>query len=490
VADEAVVKVIVEDASQAARRPEQPQENPPPDTPPAEAPPTPPAPKPPQPVGPSGVNPFTKSPDPEMAKMLAVLDQIRAATEAGNKSLLEQLQKELNVLTGGTATPAPEPVAPKLPSTALYKPKALPKTAVYKRDTALYQPPKLPKTAVYKRDTALYQPPAAVRTSLKPRGQGKTQFQPWQEKPDYFPKASARVRYGPPAPSRTPRTAIMPRAQSPLATTLAKPGGRGKTMLAPPGAMPAQPKPPPLPRTPAPLNQNVAAGQMVAAFASALRQASISNYVTPEYDASVTVQKAARDISVFGAAVSAINPTALGPFIMGMGFATASLAAFQHSLDGFVRRYAEWSPAITGAEMRADAARIIGDARRAEQAAPSITAYINERSRLNEQIEDAKIRMLEAITPAVIAGMRLIETTIVPMIEGGVKTLSDILEWTPFIGTEIRQIRKEIEKSSLTDIGDWDPTELIRKGYIATDDPFDPADTERLRPRGIATPGA
>jgi hypothetical protein len=108
-----------------------------------------------------------------------------------------------------------------------------------------------------------------------------------------------------------------------------------------------------------------------------------------------------------------------------VGGAINALGSFMRALDGMVERYAQYSPQLAAAQAQANVTQILGDIRRAQQAAPELIRYIKTRTELQQKIEDAKIRFLNVATPFITATLDMLTKMLEIM--GGLENLPRVL---------------------------------------------------------------
>lgn len=97
---------------------------------------------------------------------------------------------------------------------------------------------------------------------------------------------------------------------------------------------------------------------------------------------------------------------ALGFLAGAAGAATDALGSVTDALNAQAERYAQFSPEIAVSEAMADVRQTFGDLRRAREAGPDLAAFVNEQSKLQQQFEDEKIKLLRIIAPLATGAMQ------------------------------------------------------------------------------------
>lgn len=105
-------------------------------------------------------------------------------------------------------------------------------------------------------------------------------------------------------------------------------------------------------------------------------------------------------ISTFSSALAVAAPevAAVG---QAAGAAVAGLGGLTEAIDGLVKRYGRYSPAVAQAEAMAQVQQVMQDMRRAQEATPDLVRFIQQRQDLQNKIEDVKIRLLKTAMPLI-----------------------------------------------------------------------------------------
>jgi hypothetical protein len=81
------------------------------------------------------------------------------------------------------------------------------------------------------------------------------------------------------------------------------------------------------------------------------------------------------------------------------GEAASSLGKFMKAVDATADRYGDYSPVIAQAQAQSEIRQVLADMRRAQTAGPELARYIQARSDLQQQFEEAKIKILVKLLP-------------------------------------------------------------------------------------------
>jgi hypothetical protein len=194
---------------------------------------------------------------------------------------------------------------------------------------------------------------------------------------------------------------------------------------------------------------------------------SLANFATtmvsPDTNPQVFVNAAGEGIKSTASMFKWVNPF-LYVFGSALGEAVQGLSRFMTAIDGMVDRYKRYTPQLAYAEAGARVTQTLGDVRRAQEAAPALSAYVAARSDLQQKFEDTKIRILNRLLPLAIAGMESIGTLLV-VAEAILTGLTSIAEQIPGLDAQVARIRAEIEArkhpKGLNEI-----MQAIRAGYV------------------------
>jgi hypothetical protein len=133
----------------------------------------------------------------------------------------------------------------------------------------------------------------------------------------------------------------------------------------------------------------------------------------------------------------------LAVFTAGLGGATSALENFMTATEGMVERYSAFSPELAMTQAQTQMINILGDIQRAGQITPTLTQYLQVRTELQQQFENTKIRILEALMPIAIKLMHIVEF-ILPFIELMVNLLALVAnKLLPNIGSQIDELTKQ-----------------------------------------------
>jgi hypothetical protein len=187
-----------------------------------------------------------------------------------------------------------------------------------------------------------------------------------------------------------------------------------------------------------------------------------STLVSPDANPQQFVALVGQGFTELGDKLFILNPL-MGVFAHSLGAVTESLAQLMSAVDGMVSRYAEVSPGLALAEAQADLTQTLADFRRGQQVAPELVRYVQERTELQQKYEDAKARMLERLTPLIVAGMEHL-AVLIPLVESLVDLVLSIAEKHPLLAGKVSEIKDEIKRirEELEDpTGDMWPTGSI-----------------------------
>jgi hypothetical protein len=187
--------------------------------------------------------------------------------------------------------------------------------------------------------------------------------------------------------------------------------------------------------------------------------------VSPSADPAEFMQSIGSAVKGVSSALFYVSPL-LGIFGSVVGTAIESVSGFMKALDGMVDRYGEYNPEIAMAQAQAEVRQIMGDLRRSKEAAPDLVKYVQQRSDMQQQFEDAKISMLSALMP-IAKKLMEIGVSILPFIEVIVNVISEIAKVIPGMSEDIDAMRKKAEDDGMPDFKvDTDMTKLVKQGYV------------------------
>jgi len=117
----------------------------------------------------------------------------------------------------------------------------------------------------------------------------------------------------------------------------------------------------------------------------------------------------------------------LGAGVKIFGQVLEVLGNFTQAIDQIADRYSAYSPEISVAQALADVSQTLGDLRRAQEIGPEMAQFINEESKLRQQFENEKIKILRAILPFATDAMRLLND-LMPFLDMGFKPILALLD--------------------------------------------------------------
>lgn len=164
-----------------------------------------------------------------------------------------------------------------------------------------------------------------------------------------------------------------------------------------------------------------------------------------------------------------------------IGEATSSVGKFMSAMDGMVDRYATFSGPLMAAKVTMDVRQLMGDMRRAQEAAPDLISFLQTRQELQDRFEDAKIKFMAKLMPLALKGMELAEKML-PLVELMVELISSFGSLIPGISDEAKKIRQNMDEEKMKELmSQIDATTIALRGY------FGPGFTGGDRP-GVQTP--
>lgn len=161
----------------------------------------------------------------------------------------------------------------------------------------------------------------------------------------------------------------------------------------------------------------------------------------------------------FGAAIAKSAPP-LAMFTVGVTAAVVAVRSLINEIHKAEDQYSPYSPAIASAQAYEEVRRTMGDLRRAQEIGPEMAKYIRSRADLEQKYEDVKVKLLLKIMPTVTRAVEELEkfvSLIGPVMEM-VETLSVLTKITDQIRKKL--IDEDDDKKELPE----DPTSLIFGG--------------------------
>jgi hypothetical protein len=177
-------------------------------------------------------------------------------------------------------------------------------------------------------------------------------------------------------------------------------------------------------------------------------------------------------VATIGSAVSgvsstlfAINP-ALGAFASVLGAGIGVLGDFMRAMDGMVERYAQYSPELAVAQAQAEMVQMMNDIRRSREATPDLLRYIQERTILQQKIEDAKIRFMSQMMPLALDLMKIVESMI-PLLQGMFAGVSLLVKASGTLAL-LKAILDALSKQEEVARGypEFDLTKMVKEGFV------------------------
>ncbi len=168
-------------------------------------------------------------------------------------------------------------------------------------------------------------------------------------------------------------------------------------------------------------------------------------------------------MTAFGDKLLYISP-ALGLFATAVGETTSALARVMRNLDATSERYGQYSPAVAQAQAVNDVRQVMGDMRRARQIESGLVSYLKVRGDLQQKIEDIKIRILQAILPAVVGLMKIVETG-AEGIDGLIAIFSNLGDVLGTMSGHLGRVANNTQKDMDSELGKT-PYEIIMQHRI------------------------
>lgn len=141
-----------------------------------------------------------------------------------------------------------------------------------------------------------------------------------------------------------------------------------------------------------------------------------------------------------------------------LGESVKQFAGLMDSITGTAKRYGEFSPNIAAAEAVVDIQQTLGDFRRAQEYGPELARYIKAQGDLQQRFEDAKMKLLLKILPAVTTIVDTLEA-IMGAGEGVTTVLSGAFAPLVAIAEAAKRIAGATEEANRVEI--QDPTEAL-----------------------------
>ncbi len=212
--------------------------------------------------------------------------------------------------------------------------------------------------------------------------------------------------------------------------------------------------------------------------ATAALGAFAAKLISPSDDPSVYIRSFGDAITETSRAVYLLNPV-LGTMGQVVGGAISSLAGFMQALDGMVDRYSRFSPELAMAKAEADVTQILGDMRRAQEASPSLIRYVQQRSDMQQQFEEAKIKFMTKLMPVAL-GLMEIARALLPLVSTIVDNInpSEAIEkgLSPIKGLAESLVKKMFDDDVRDNAND--ALAAVRQGYV---DPGSERERELLK---------
>lgn len=173
----------------------------------------------------------------------------------------------------------------------------------------------------------------------------------------------------------------------------------------------------------------------------------------------------------------------LGIFASVVGEAVSAVGQFMKAMDGFVDRYAKFSPVLMQAKVQADVNQLMQDMRRAQELTPMLLGYINKRAEMQQKFEDLKIRFIEKMMPIAIKGMELAEQ-LLPFVEMAVNVLLAIAKALGGLLPPVMDIRDDVRGAKPITVG-ADLFKAAMEGFLTPDQKAEQGGFNTPRERGF-----
>lgn len=89
----------------------------------------------------------------------------------------------------------------------------------------------------------------------------------------------------------------------------------------------------------------------------------------------------------------------LGVALFVAGKAVDNFSKTMENVNRMAERYAAFSGQLAVAQARGEVANVLGDIRRAQETSPALTRFVEDRTKLTQQVEDLKAQFLNRIVP-------------------------------------------------------------------------------------------
>lgn len=131
-------------------------------------------------------------------------------------------------------------------------------------------------------------------------------------------------------------------------------------------------------------------------------------YAGSSSDPAVAISQLGDLASRAGQGLGTIVPVA-GAVVTGMGEITKSFAGLMQEVDKTTERYGQYSPEIAQAQAIAEVRQSLGDIRRSQEVGGELARYVEQRSKVEQKIEDIKVGLLSKLMPSITKILELLE---------------------------------------------------------------------------------
>jgi len=190
---------------------------------------------------------------------------------------------------------------------------------------------------------------------------------------------------------------------------------------------------------------------------------SAAGMMSPDQNPATYAASVGGSITAFSTMLAKVNPV-LGGFGMALGGATEAASGMMQAMDGMVERYAKYNPELAQAKAQADVAQIFGDIRRSKEAAPTLIRYLQQRTEMQQRIEERKLAFMDRMMPTMMKLMELAEA-LAPMVEGIVGAIMAVVNVLTSIGGSAQEVATNSREKRDKEEPGMSPWELIEKGY-------------------------
>jgi hypothetical protein len=184
-----------------------------------------------------------------------------------------------------------------------------------------------------------------------------------------------------------------------------------------------------------------------------------TKFAASETTVGQVAEMAGTGLRAFGDKLFYASPL-LGTFTSVLGESINVLGQFTAVVDGFVDRYAQFSPGLALGTGQAELVQVMGDFRRAQQVTPELLRYLQTRTEVQQRYEDVKARLLQQMAPT---ATKLLESVdrmlptlevVARIVQGDFEALARITEYlSRVLAFLTRSGDKSVEDFDLTKVG-------------------------------------